>query len=327
MSKANTVSRPSTSTMLRIGTIKTPVSIYKIVGDSKKGRQWELADDEGQPWSLAAATKAPSEPEPQPEGDPLGGSAVPAASSSAPIGGAVPPAGEAAGGALGDDATLPEDTEPAKPRKGIRKEDGGFVDLTDQIEEVTERSTLEEMRVLFFLDASHVPRERIIGSYYLGGAGLGEADIADPDTVGPARLLKTLGTVLRSTKRVAVVRFSKRKGQTLGVLVARRDGALLLLELAFAAQVRQPNGKCLAHTKAKVSDEAIAGVFALVDSMAAKRDSLDGVRDARRVMEDELVARAEAGELDEYELVPELDMDEETEQLGALLAQVAKAPA
>lgn len=312
MSNSNAVSRPSTSTVMRIGSVKTPVSIYKVVGDPRKSRTWELADEEGQPWSAAEAH--PAGPPAEPEDDPLAGTAVPTASS-APIGGAVPPAGEQKKAEEAED-----EDEPTQPRKGIRKEDGGFVDLTDQIADIGERATLEEMRVLFFLDARHVPRERIIGSYYLAGAALGEADT---DIVPSVRLLKTLHIALGVTKRVAVVRFTKRRGQTLGVLVARRDGALLLLELAFAAQVRQPNGKCLAHTKAEVSMEALHSATRLIASMAGKRDSLDGVRDARVVMEDELVARAEAGELDDYELVAELDADEETEQLGKLLAGVA----
>jgi hypothetical protein len=339
-----TVSRTSNTTTLRIGPVKTPIALYKITSESAaKARKWDLADGDGEPWSPPAAAATP----PEPQGEPLGAPAAPVGGAvaggpppaagegeeppqgepqggGAPIGGAVPPAGQAEEPPVGEE----EAEEEAQPRKGIRKADGAFVDLTDQIGEIAERATLEEMRVVSFIDVRHVPRERVIAAYYLAGDSMNEAASADSDTWPPGRLLRVISTAMRSTQKVAVVRFTKRKGQALGVLTWRRDGALVLLELAFAAQVRRPNGKCLAHTKAEVvSPGAVKGAIELIEAMAAKRDSLDGIRDARVVMEDELIARAEAGELDDYELVADLDVAEETEQLGALLAEAAKVTA
>lgn len=317
---SNAVSRKTVSTVLRIGSIETPVDLYKVTTDSQKRQKWVLADSEGNDW----APESPS------VGDPLGGepsedsvATSEGISPGAPIGGAVPAGGGASEGVVppgASEGVVPGgEPEPEKPRKGIRKEDGAFVDLTDQIEEITERATLEEMQVVSFIDARHVPRERIVGSYYLAG-GLGGSWPA-------SKVLAVLMRAMRQSQKVAVVRFSKRKGQTLGALTTRRDGALLLLELAFSAQVREPNGKCLAHTQVEPAQGDVIGAVRLVEAMAGKRESLDGIRDSRVVMEQELITRAEAGELDDYELAPDTEVAEETGQLGILLAEAVKAAA
>jgi non-homologous end joining protein Ku len=172
------------------------------------------------------------------------------------------------------------------------------------------------MRVVSFIDVRHVPRERIIGSYYLAGD--------DGDGLPPTPLLAVLMRAMRASSKVALVRFSKRVGQTLGVLTPQHNGALLLLELAYSAQERSPNPRCLAHAKVEPREGEIEGALELIQSMAGKRSSLDGIRDARLVMEEELIARAEAGELDEYELTGADDAeDREIDQLGQLLASAA----
>lgn len=367
---SNTVSRVTVNTTLRIGSITAPVALYKAIADPAKDRKWELADFEGAPWSPpSAAPVAPAEP-----GDPLGAPPAAAAATSAPIGGAVPPAGEPEPETIPDprfskdeQVWLIEDNQqyvvmsashfeatddgPAewryalsvdgtaakalegnpfperalsatlpKPRKGIRKADGVFVDLTDEIEEIAERTTLEQMQVVSFIDVAHVPRERIIGAYYLApGTG------GTPTDKPPTKLLAVLSHAMRDARRVAVVRFSKRKGQTLGVLTVRRDGAVLLLELAYAAQWRDPNPKSLAPAAITVPNADAEAAAELIEAMAAKRDSLDGIRNPRLVAEGELVTRAEAGELDEYELTPDLDVAAETEQLGLVLDKALQA--
>lgn len=364
---SETVGRKSGSTILSIGSVRTPVALYKVNGDQGKARKWELANDAGEPF------KAPV------PGTATGDLPAPSSAGGSPLGDApeseAPPvtdegSAEASGGGIPDPVfkkddevwiangmklivmssshvsaeefpplgiwqyALSEDgtaalAHPDNPfseaalfarnpqsRKGIRKADGVFVDLTDEIEEIAERSTLEEMRVVSFIDVRHVPRERIIGSYYLAGDDL-------QGLLPPTRLLAVLMRAMRASSKVALVRFSKRKGQTLGVITSQRSGALLLLELAYSAQERSPNPRCLAHAKVEPREGEVEGALELIQSMAGKRDSLDGIRDARLVMEDELIARAEAGELDEYELTGDAAEDHEIDQLGQLLAQAA----
>lgn len=373
---SDTVSRKSGSTTLTIGSVKTPVAIYKIIGDPSKARKWELANAAGEPWKAPKSGTA--------DGELV---AIPAGSEAGPLGEALPPAEqetepepEAASGEnaraaepsqVFEDAQIvylaeadtsyeicgeayvetpeyvgwtydlqeivPEDSDENKagditngvqegmifarspfPRKGIRKADGVFVDLTDAIAEITEKSTLEEMRVVSFIDTRHVPRERIISAYYLAGDSGGEG-------LPPTRLLATLMRAMRAKERVAVVRFSKRVGQTLGILTPRRDGSMLLLELAYAAQERKPSPTCLAANQVEPRSEDVAGAIELIEAMAGKRESLDSIRDPRLTMEMELIARAEAGELDDLELGSTLVEDDEVGQLGELLRAAAVA--
>lgn len=277
----STVSRVTVNTVLKIGTIEAAIGLYKTIGDTKP-RKWDAPPVElPEPSGEAAETPPPI------SGSPLAGSSQP---SSAP-----PPA--------------PAEVEaPPKPRKGILKDDGGFVDLTDQIEEIAERSKLERLEIISFIDRRHIPRERIIGSYYIGFASPG----------GSTRLLKVLHEAMRQSQVGAVVRFTKRKGQTVGVLVPFKD-ALLVLEMAFAEQWRDPNNKCLAHSKVEPPESEIDQACTLIEVMAGRRESLDGIQDHRAAMERELVTRAEAGELDEYELRPDDAVDEDTQKLGELL--------
>src|SRR5690606_12258512 len=97
--------------------------------------------------------------------------------------------------------------EEPKPeyRLGVRKADNSLVDVTDQLERIEEEAKLEAVEVLGFIDRRRIPRERIQGSYYLG-------------TEGAPRLFAILLRVLRGNNRAGIVRWTKRKGQTLGVL-------------------------------------------------------------------------------------------------------------
>lgn len=372
---SETVSRKSGSTTLTIGSVETPVAIYKIIGDPSKARKWELANAEGEPFIApvpgTATGSLPAVSGGLGEG-PLG-EAMPAAEpddvepeSEKDDNIPVPPAPvfedaqivylngtDDAWEVCGQDfvrtdegytgwtydlqEVVAEDGDGNKagdiqngvtqdsiyacstvPRKGIRKADGTFVDLTDAIAEITEKVTLEEMRVVSFIDSRHVPRERILSAYYLAGDAKGEG-------VPPTRLLATLMRAMRAKQRVAVVRFSKRVGQTLGILTPRRDGSILLLELAYAAQERQPNPTCLAANQVEPREGDVVAAIELIEAMAGKRESLDSIRDPRLTMEMELIARAEAGELDDMELGAALVEDDEVGQLGELLRQAALA--
>lgn len=370
---SDTVSRKSGSTSLTIGSVKTPVAIYKILADPSKSKKWELANDEGEPWvppspgtpngeafrpptagevadsplgeapAAPAAEAAPAE-EKQEDSDRPAQVFEDAATVYLADGNAYEVCGEEyvqnaeytgwaydlqaftegdGDGNKGGEITngVPEALVYARspiPRKGVRKDDGKFVDLTDAIAEITERSTLDEMRVVSFIDTRHVPRERIISAYYLAGDSGGEG-------VPPTRLLATLMRAMRAKQRVAVVRFSKRVGQTLGILTARRDGSMLLLEVAYAAQERKPNPTCLAANQVEPRPGDVEGAIELIEAMAGKRESLDAIRDPRLTMEEELVTRALAGELDDLELGSTLVEDDEVGALGQLLAAAAVA--
>lgn len=293
---ATKASRISVNTTLKIGPVEAPVGLMKATGDSPKARKWEVRKVEEPKAEKAEA----------PKGAPLGGT---------PKFGGEEAAAETSGTSKVEAPPVPE-----KPRKGVLKDDGAFVDLTEEIEAIGERSRSEFMEIISFIDARHVPRERILASYYVAGVASEGAELA------AAPVLQVLAAAMRETGRNAVARFSKKKGQTLGILTPRRDGSLLLLELCFSEQWRAPGPKALTHTHVEVKDSVHTQAVALVEAMAGRRDSLDGISDLRVQMEAELAEKAEAGEMDDYELPPiGADADEDAERLGTLLQEAAAA--
>ncbi|HEV2790335.1 MAG TPA: hypothetical protein VGV69_03450 [Solirubrobacterales bacterium] len=111
-----TVTRASKNTMLRLGEVEAPIGLFKITTDPKQ-RKWD------NPPEVAAGVGDP----PAAKGSPLasGGDRSSAPRSS---GSAAPP-------------------PPPKP-KGITKPDGAFVDLTAQIKDIAERTTLDRLEVV-----------------------------------------------------------------------------------------------------------------------------------------------------------------------------------
>jgi non-homologous end joining protein Ku len=176
-------------------------------------------------------------------------------------------------------------------RRGVKKPDGSLIDVTDQLMEIEEDSKLDAIEIVDFIDRRKGPRERILGSYYLG-------------TASAPRLFADLRKAMQDTSRVAVVRWTKRKGQSLGILTPHPTGALCVLELAFYAETRAPAPECLAHAHAEPAAEEVAGAVDLILAMAGRREDLDSYADRRWQAERELEVRALEGELDDYVLPP-----------------------
>lgn len=288
------VKRASTKTVLRFGQIKAPIGLFKTTGDVK-GVEWDKAGPSGYPLRRVAKAE---------EGEAVKTSPT-----------AVKP--DLAPSAPGEyhERLVEEETgqvvEPADVRRGLFV-DGSFVDLTAAIDRAEEASRLEEMVVVGFVDRRRVPRERIVGSYYLAG----ESSDYGPD---PARVIRLLLEVLKKKERVAIVRWTKRKGSTLGVLTPAADGSMMVLELGFAEHFRAPNAKCLSHLQAEVSEGEIEKAGELIDALAAKRSDLDSIRDRRAQLEGELAERALSGEFDPSEFEVEEATEAEMEDLSALL--------
>jgi non-homologous end joining protein Ku len=182
-----------------------------------------------------------------------------------------------------------KDPEPEKPRKGILDAAGAFVDLTEEIDAIADRTKLESMRIASFVRTEEIRRERIIGSYFLA-----------PDGPGATHIVAMLARAMQAEKRVAVVRWTKRSRQALGVLIADpQTGGLKVIELAWAEDCRQApvRAEIPAAAIMDVSDEEVALARDLVQAMASTRaDALDTLVDEARGMIRELRERAEAGE-------------------------------
>ena len=191
-------------------------------------------------------------------------------------------------------------------RRGVRKPFGDFVDLTEQLDEIEEKAKREAIELVGFIDRRRVPHERIKGAYYVG--------------TSPAPLLfRVLCKAMRVGGRAGIVRWTKRKGETLGVLVPGPRDVLEILELHFAGQMRVPNAECMAHLHVSTGGGEVAAATELMEAMAAKRADLDAFTDYRWQAEHELIARAQAGELDDY-VLPAVEVDGELADLESLLA-------
>lgn len=326
-----TVKRASLTTSLALGLVEAPVKLFKTSGKEGKEPTFVTAGPNGKP--LRAEKRAVETPvEETPDGDPLGLSedegadptVVPPAKPAVtedPGPESVPPLDESvgvplAGGAESAPGTfktvmIEEETgvevEPDDVRRGIRLDDGRFADLTPLLDRIDEESKIERLQVLDFIRRERVPRERIVGSYYLAAGAKGYAP----------RVLRILYEAMRRTERVAIVRWTKSKGQSLGFLIPHGSGALVVLEVTFADAARKPNATCLAHMKASVTEKHVERAVELISSMNAPPSVLDNYVNRRTQLQRELVERATAGVLDEFEIVEE--RADEVDELDQLL--------
>jgi DNA end-binding protein Ku len=294
------VKRASLTTKLKLMGIEAPVSLYKASGE-KKREDLETAGPNGgalRAEKVAAEDEAPAERKdtplpPVPE----------AAPASAPGRYAQALIEEGSGEVVG-----PDDV-----RKGIRLEDGTFVDLTAHLERAAEETALQALEVITFIRREQVPRDRIRQSYYVA-AGDGEG-------FPPAPLLRALMEAMKAAGRVGVVRWTKaQKGQTLGVLVVHASGALEVLELEWAENMRLPNARCLSHLHAEVSVAQVDRTVELITAMSGGRSDLDDLQDARAQIEERVIADARAGKLEGVETVEAPAPDEGMEDLEKVLA-------
>lgn len=308
---------------LRFGIASAPVKLFKATGSDPKSRKFDTAGPNGLP--LRMETRAAEADEEETAADVLGVTPVkeeePAPTDPGPE--AIPPveeeetpapASESVPGAkrrvLVEEGTG-EEVEPDDVRKGLRIDDETFVDLTQHLEKVEEESRVEGLEALGFIRRERVPRERVVSSYFLGSDGKSSA-----------RLIRALYEGMKETGRVAVVRWTKRKGQSLGILTPRGDGAMIVLELAFAEVCRKPNARCLAHLRAEVSRDMVGHVETAIESMEWSPDRLDEIRNRRVELEQDLIDRAEAGKVEGHEIRPE-KADEGMDDLAEILAKVA----
>lgn len=276
----------ATKTTLALGQVSAPVALYRTVGEAKDVK-YDTAGPNGRELRYEdRSEEAP--PEEVAVGDPLGVQEE-----------YVPPLQEAADRAvvteiplsapgcfrqvLVEDGSGVEVTRE-EVRRGLRRE-GSFIDLTDGLREIEEATKLEEMRVISFIRVEQVPRGRVTGSYWVA-----------PDAPGGAKVLRILRDAMRLRRRVAVVKWTKRSKQALGVLGADRSGGLLLMEVAFADLRREPDAKVLSPLHAEVTAAEVRAACDLIDAMADAVASLDEVEDDAVVLRRELLARAQAGE-------------------------------
>lgn len=320
------VKRASKTTTLGLGLVEAPVKLFKTTGDEPGAPSFVTAGPNGKPLRMEQRAAEARVEDTPPDGDPFGLSeedetVVPPAEPSVTVdpGSEAPVSSGSVSSSPGEfkSVMVEEDTgvevEPEDVRRGIRTPEGEFVDLTDALAAVDEECKEERLQVLDFIRRERLPRERIVGSYYLGAGAAGYAP----------RVLRILYESMRRSERVAVVRWTKAKGQSLGFLVPHQSGALVVLEVAFAAAARKPNAACLAHMKAEVSDQHVDRAMTLIESMNAPPSALDDYENRRTQLQGELAEKALAGTFKAEDFAVEEEPAQEVTRLDELLRESA----
>lgn len=311
---ARASSRPTRTTLV-IGQVKVPIGLYGTVARVRDLAEFETAGPNGGALMYAAAAK-PAElsndtpvREARVEADPFASTSgdVRLESGASMVAMAAP--GEFRQVLVEDGSG--EVVERADVRRGVRLENGTFVDCTEHLTRIEAMTTLDSMTVVEFIDVGQIERARIQASYFVGAQ----------ESLG-LRPLRLIHEAMRRCRRVAVVRWTAKSRQSLGVLTAHRDG-LVLLKLAWSEDWRDLPAKASSVLGASVSEEEIEMAVALVQAMSGKggTTTLDDLRDDAIVAREDLRERALAGELEPCE--PEPEPQDEVDFMEALRRSVA----
>jgi hypothetical protein len=181
-------------------------------------------------------------------------------------------------------------------QQGVHLENGEWVDLTDRLNEIDERTKVDGLEVVATIATNAIPRERVRGATYLAGV--------DADTF---KVLALLWRALRGCERAAAVRYTKRTAQTLGIIVARgslqrghEPAHLVLLELEWAQNMREPSKRVTGPIGAPVGEHEVAAAIELVEAFAGPPSAVNDLRDERLAKRAELLQLARENRLGDY---------------------------
>jgi len=339
---ADAAKRSSANTQLYIGTLKASIGLFSTRADPAKTAKFDTAGPNGGHLKYeqrGVAVPVGEEPEQAGPSDPLAGTheleraALAAAhkdeddaferefgafagGSFAEFASAPPAAPVEPGGVLVDgefrqvlvEEGSGEIVEAGAVRRGVRRDDGAFVDCTDQLDAIETRTKLDRMEIVKCIDGTRIRRDRVIGSYFVGAQ--------DGDAKAKLRLLYD---ALRERREVAVVKYTTRSRQQLGVIVPNgTNGTLVLLTLVFAEDVREAPSKATSIQKVQMPKEQVLVMCKLLAALHGHVDDLDALRDDAVALREELMVRALAGEMDASVVEP-LPAPEETPDLAEAL--------
>lgn len=199
-------------------------------------------------------------------------------------------------------------------QQGVTTASGEWVDLTDRLKEIDERTKLDAMEVVATIASSAVPRERVRGAQYVGGA--------DPKTY---KVLRLLWVGLRANDAAAVVRWTARTQQRLGIIVARVEPrCLLLLEVEWWDNMRKPSERVMGPLGAEVTERERDAAVLLVESLHASPAALNDLRDERLAKRGELLTAAKEGTLETFVAPPEPEPVAEVEDVAEAMLAAAR---
>jgi hypothetical protein len=287
MAKATT--KASVLTTLKVSKVEIAIGLFTTVAKPGKLESFDTAGPNGGVLKAQAVAKATpvSEAVDMPDvpvsSDPLGDAPVEMLEAPAVEASPVEVAGQYGRDLVeeGSGVIVP----PNEIRKGVRLEDGKFVDCTRQLEEITEQTKLDGVEVIAFVDVTHIPRSRVSGAQYVG-AGDEKAPYA----------LRLLFEGLKATRRGAVVKLTKSSRQTLGVIAVARN-TLVLFELVYSENFREPPARALAMHKVQVGQAQVDSLKLLIEQMGDSPAVLDEQRDDAVALREDLKRRALAGDI------------------------------
>lgn len=300
--------RRTNAPRMELGVLDFQVALYKATASPGRDAKWEtrLVDAEGKPIAAEAAAPASDAlPGLSVMGDPLGGGEDERQLEHDDFG----LDGE------GNDTLNPEPTPvPEVTRQRGFETARGFVPAEKELEAITEATKLETVRVGGFVRAEQVDRARVIGAYYIAPEG----DSAERAV--SLRALDMLRSALQETSRFAVVKFTKKTVQALGVIAPHRSGALVILELAWGADARKPPRAAIL-TGYSSSRQEVEACVELIEAMAEPRASLDELQDDAVVLRREARALAEEKRLAEFAVPERPRMDATVHDLDEAMAE------
>lgn len=326
--------KASAKTTLRWGTIEVPIGLFKTTADPAK----ELKFEQGGPNGGRLVTRAAQAPaEQQPQGsDPLALDPGPEADRP-PV---EEPGATAAGGGAGTVTQAPvavpvlveEGTEQVVEKDDVRRgvwrvlaadEEGNttdeeFIDCTRQLEHIEAITALELMDIQGAVDIGRVPRERVIGSYYVG-----------TDGEGAPKVLGLLCQAMIDTRRALVVKWTKTRRQATGVLVPSRrqdKPTIVLLQLAWPEDWRDvPKRADLTGAGELCSPAEFEKATELVRAMADSSALLEEQRDDALAKREEVHQLALTGRIGDFEMPEQPEPPSVLDSLEASLdAQLAR---
>jgi hypothetical protein len=162
-----------------------------------------------------------------------------------------------------------------------------WVDLTDRLAAIDAVHVLDGLTVAHTQRSPSIPRSLVRDHYYVAPAGR-----------DARKGLALLALALRREDLVAVVRWTKRTAQALGVLVPTGRGdalALSLLELEWPANLRAVPDRARL-SEAWTTDDGVDSAAELLLAVVGKPSALAELRDTRAEARAELLAAARAGD-------------------------------
>lgn len=177
---------------------------------------------------------------------------------------------------------------PVKMARGVTRENGEFVDLTDLLADIDNHVKLDGLTVARAIPANVIPHERVRGSFYIEPAKDDDTSLAMA-----TRVRDLLFTALAAEGRALAVRWTKRTNQALGIIVAsKQHDALMLLEVEWGPNMRPPSAKARITKGFSPTTAEIDAARDFIDRHAAPASAIDKLGDERRELQARAIERA-----------------------------------